>query len=94
MIVSALNSPRVEAYPMVRNHDCKVESIQPFYFRTYDKIIGQAKNLNKFQVEITRLAIENSGGASISLERESHSSVSELLERERSCRTIERSGER
>ena len=32
---------------------------EPFYFKSYDRIIGVARNLNELQTELARLALEN-----------------------------------
>ena len=33
--------------------------VQPFYFKSYDRVIGIARNVNDLQGELTRLAEEN-----------------------------------
>ena len=39
----------------------EIQFVKPFYFKSYNRIIGVARNLDEFQKEFARLSLENPG---------------------------------
>lgn len=72
-----------------------LSSLQPFYFRSYDRIIGVARNVNDLQGELARLAKDNPGALEYHI-KEGHIArwldyvnEKELAERLKEVRSIE-----